>query len=196
MKKPVKQASTKAIEIRDESDKDGIRVVIELKKHENPEVALNILYKHTQLQDVFNINMVALDNGQPKTLNLKQVLNAFVLHRKEVVTRRSEFELKKSKERCHLLEGLGISLNNIDEVIAIIRGSKNADEARERIEKEYPKMEFDWICTMHSMGTQQLKIDTSTQLLQGKNWNPFKNKYGHNDMHFETIQKENGYNEY
>jgi len=120
-------------EIRDESDKDGIRVVIELKKNENPEIALNILYKHTQLQDTFSINMVALHDGQPKLLTLTEILNAFIQHRKVVVTRRTQFELKRAKEKCHILEGLGVSLNNIDKVIEIIKHSKTPSIAKQTL---------------------------------------------------------------
>ncbi len=125
---------TKKIEgitaLRDESDKDGMRVVIELRRGERSEVTLNNLYAQTQLQTVFGINMVALDNGQPKLLNLKQVLEAFIRHRKEVVTRRTLFELRKATDRGHILEGLGIALNNIDEVIALIKGSPNPAVAK------------------------------------------------------------------
>src|SRR5210317_1718746 len=104
--------------LRDESDKDGMRMVIELKRGEVAEVILNNLYQHTQMQNVFGINMVALVDGQPRLLNLKQVLEAFVRHRREVVTRRTIFELRKARSRAHILEGLAVALNNIDEVIA------------------------------------------------------------------------------
>ena len=98
--------------LRDESDKDGMRMVIELKRGEVAEVILNNLYQHTQLQSVFGINMVALVDGQPRLLNLKQVLEAFVRHRREVVTRRTVFELRKARERAHILEGLAVALAN------------------------------------------------------------------------------------
>lgn len=110
-------------EIRDESDKSGLRVVIELKRGEMPEVILNNLYKQTQMQETFGINMVALLNGQPRLLNLKQLLEAFLRHRREVVTRRTKFELKKARERGHVLEGLAVALANADEIIALIKAS-------------------------------------------------------------------------
>uniref|UniRef100_UPI00374D4101 DNA gyrase C-terminal beta-propeller domain-containing protein n=1 Tax=Undibacterium sp. TaxID=1914977 RepID=UPI00374D4101 len=110
-------------DIRDESDKSGMRVVIELKRGEVPEVVLNNLYKQTQLQDTFGMNMVALVNGQPKLLNLKQMLECFLSHRREVVTRRTVFELRKARERGHVLEGLAVALANIDDFIAIIKAA-------------------------------------------------------------------------
>ncbi len=117
-------------ELRDESDKDGMRMVIELKRGEMGEVVLNNLFKHTQMQTVFGINMVALDNGQPRLLNLKQILEAFLSHRREVVTRRTIFELRKARERAHVLEGLAVALANIDEVIALIKASASPAEAK------------------------------------------------------------------
>ncbi len=117
-------------ELRDESDKDGMRMVIELKRGEVPEVILNNLYKHTQMQAVFGINMVALIDGQPRLLNLKQLLECFIRHRREVVTRRTLFELRKARERAHILEGLAIALANIDPVIALIKGSGSPAEAK------------------------------------------------------------------
>ncbi|MGB7758105.1 MAG: DNA gyrase subunit A [Salinisphaera sp.] len=118
-------------ELRDESDKDGMRMVIELRRGETPEVVLNNLYRHSQMQTVFGINMVALDDGQPRTLNLKQMLEAFIRHRREVVTRRTQYELAKARARAHVLEGLTVALANIDEVIALIRASSGPAEARE-----------------------------------------------------------------
>ena len=117
--------------IDDYSDKKGISIVIEVKRDAVAEVVLNHLYSLTQMQVTFGINMVALDNGQPKVLNLKQIIEAFVKHRREVVTRRTIFELRKARERAHILEGLAIALANIDPVIELIRASKTADEARE-----------------------------------------------------------------
>ena len=117
-------------ELRDESDKDGMRMVIELRRGENAEVVVNNLYTQTQLQSVFGINVVALDNGQPRIFNLKQLLVAFIAHRSEVVTRRTLFELAKAKQRAHILEGLGIALVNIDPVIALIKSSKSSSEAK------------------------------------------------------------------
>ncbi len=119
--------------LRDESDKDGMRVVVELKRGEVAEVMLNNLYAHTQMQNVFGINMVALVDGQPRTLNLKQILEYFIKHRREVVTRRSMFELKKARNRAHLLEGLGIALANIDEMIAMIKQSSTPQDAKDSL---------------------------------------------------------------
>ncbi len=116
--------------LRDESDKDGMRIVIELKRGEVGEVVLNHLYANTQMQVVFGINMVALDKGQPRLFNLRDMLHCFILHRREVVTRRSVFELRKARERAHILEGLAIALANIDEVIEMIRRSQTAAEAK------------------------------------------------------------------
>ncbi|MAW23995.1 MAG: DNA gyrase subunit A [Cellvibrionales bacterium TMED47] len=120
-------------ELRDESDKDGLRVVIELKRGEMGEVVLNNLYAQTQLQSVFGINMVALVDGQPKILNLKDMLEAFVRHRREVVTRRTIYLLKKARERAHTLEGFAIALANIDEIIALIKKSPTPADAREAL---------------------------------------------------------------
>ena len=120
-------------ELRDESDKDGMRVVIELRRGEVPEVVLNNLYKHTAMQSVFGINMVALVHGQPRLLNLKEVLEAFVGHRREVVTRRTLFELRKARERAHVLEGLTVALANLDEVIELIKASPTPADARDRL---------------------------------------------------------------
>ena len=120
-------------ELRDESDKDGMRVVIELRRGELGEVVLNNLYAQTQLESVFGINVVALVDGQPKILNLKQLLEAFVKHRREVVTRRTVYLLRKAREKGHLLEGLAVALVNIDPVIALIKSSQNTAEARTRL---------------------------------------------------------------
>jgi DNA gyrase subunit A len=117
-------------EIRDESDKDGMRVVIELRRGENANVILNNLFKLTTLQDTFGINMVALVNGQPKLLNLKEIIAEFIYHRRAVVTRRTVFELNKARDRGHHLEGLAIALANVDEMIAIIKASATPNEAR------------------------------------------------------------------
>jgi DNA gyrase subunit A len=119
--------------LRDESDKDGMRIVIELKKDCYPEVLLNNLFQHTQMQSVFGINMVALVDGQPRTLNLKQMLEYFLRHRRDVVTRRTLFELRKARERAHVLEGYAIALANLDAVIELIRASASPAEAREAL---------------------------------------------------------------
>jgi len=116
--------------LRDESDKDGMRMVIELRRGEVPEVMLNNLYKLTEMQTVFGINMVAIDGGMPKLMNLKSILSAFIAHRREVVTRRSIYELNKAKDRAHLLEGLSVALHNIDEIIELIKAAPNPADAR------------------------------------------------------------------
>jgi DNA gyrase subunit A len=120
-------------ELRDESDKDGMRVVIELKRGESSDVVLNNLYKQTPMQTVFGINMVALHNGRPQLMNLKQVLEAFLAHRREVVTRRTIFDLRKARDRAHVLEGQTVALANIDEVIELIKASPSPAEARESL---------------------------------------------------------------
>ncbi|TAL79848.1 MAG: DNA gyrase subunit A [Burkholderiaceae bacterium] len=120
-------------DIRDESDKDGMRLVIELKRGEVPEVVLNNLYKNTQLQDTFGMNLVALVDGQPRLLNLKQMVEYFLRHRREVVTRRTVFQLRKARERGHVLEGLAVALANIDEFIAIIKAAPTPPVARQDI---------------------------------------------------------------
>ncbi|MGL6041181.1 MAG: DNA gyrase subunit A, partial [Deefgea sp.] len=117
-------------DLRDESDKSGMRVAIELKRGEMADVVLNNLYKHTQLQDSFGINMVALVDGQPRLLNLKQVLECFLKHRREVVTRRTVFELRKARDRGHVLEGLAVALSNVDEIIAMIKAAPTPAEAK------------------------------------------------------------------
>ncbi len=117
-------------EIRDESDKSGMRLVVELKRGEMPEVVLNKLFKHTQLQDSFGMNMVALVDGKPRLLNLKQMLECFLAHRREVVTRRTLFELKKARDRGHILEGLAVALSNVDEIIALIKAAPTPADAR------------------------------------------------------------------
>ena len=120
-------------ELRDESDKDGMRMVIELKRGENAEVILNNLYKQTQMQNSFGMNMVALMDGQPKLFNLKEILEAFIRHRREVVTRRTIYLLRKARARAHILEGLAVALGSIDEIIETIKSSANPAEARERL---------------------------------------------------------------
>ena len=119
--------------LRDESDKDGMRMVVDLKRGEVAEVVLNNLYQHTQLQNVFGINMVALVDGRPQLLNLKQCLQAFVRHRRDVVTRRTVFDLRKARQRAHILEGLSVALSNIDEVIRLIKSSPNRAVAKQAL---------------------------------------------------------------
>ena len=120
-------------ELRDESDRQGMRICIELRRDVNPNVILNLLYKHTQMQDTFGVIMLALVNNQPKVMNLCEVLNNYLEHQKDVVTRRTKYDLNKAEERAHILQGLLIALDNIDEVISIIRSSKNTPEAKERL---------------------------------------------------------------
>ncbi len=120
-------------ELRDESDKDGMRIYMEVKRGDSADVVLNNLYQQTQMESVFGINMVALVDGRPQTLNLKQMLEAFIRHRREVVTRRTIFELRKARNRAHILEGLTVALANIDEMIELIKTSANPAEARERM---------------------------------------------------------------
>ncbi|ORU90234.1 MAG: DNA gyrase subunit A [Cycloclasticus sp. symbiont of Poecilosclerida sp. M] len=130
----VKDAKLEGISgLRDESDKDGMRMVIELKRGEVPEVIINNLYQHTQLQNVFGINMVALIDGRPKCLNLKQILDAFIDHRREVVTRRTLFNLRKARDRAHILEGLAVALSNIDEMIVMIKAARSPADAKEAL---------------------------------------------------------------
>ena len=118
-------------DLRDESNRNGMRIVIELKRDANANIVLNKLYKHSQMEDTFSIIMLALVNGEPKVLNLKQVLYHYVQHQKDVVTRRTKFDLNKAEARAHILEGLRIALDNLDEVIKLIRGSKTTQEAKE-----------------------------------------------------------------
>ena len=124
-------------ELRDESSREGMRIAIELKRDTNANVILNQLYKHTQLQDSFGVILLALVNGEPKVLNLLEMLEHYLDHQKDVITRRTKFELNKAEERAHILEGLLIALDNIDRVIEIIRGSKNVAEAKENLIKEF-----------------------------------------------------------
>lgn len=122
--------------LRDESDKSGMRMVIEIKRGEVADVIINNLYKHTAMQNVFGINMVALDRGQPRLFNLKQILEAFLRHRREVITRRTIYDLRKSRERAHLLEGLAVALENIDRIIALIKAAKDPATAKIGLKKE------------------------------------------------------------
>ncbi len=129
-------------DIKDESDRKGMRIVYYLKRDAIPNVVLNKLFKYTALQSSFNVNNIALVNGRPQTLNLKDLIREFVNHRHEVVTRRTQYELRKAEERAHILEGLIIASDNIDEVIAIIRGSKNPEEAREKLKERFDLSEL------------------------------------------------------
>jgi DNA gyrase subunit A len=120
-------------DLRDESDRNGMRIVIELKRDANANIILNQLYKHTQMQDTFSIIMLALVDGQPKVLNLKSIITHYIEHQKDVVTKRTQYDLRKAEARAHILEGLRIALDNIDEIINILRSSKNVAEAKERM---------------------------------------------------------------
>lgn len=124
-------------DLRDESDREGMRVVIELRRDVNPNVVLNLLYKHTQLQDTFGVINLALVNGEPKILNLYELLNYYLIHQKEVITRRTRYDLNKAEERAHILQGLIIALDNIDEVISIIRSSHTTAEAKTRLMERF-----------------------------------------------------------
>lgn len=124
-------------DLRDESDRHGIRVVIELKKEAEPQIVINQLYKHTQLETTFGVIMLAILDGQPKIFNLKELLNIFLNHRKDVVIRRTKFDLEKARARAHILEGLIIALDHLDEVISIIRQSENAEKAKEKLMIRY-----------------------------------------------------------
>ena len=124
-------------DLRDESDRDGMRIVIELKRDANPNIVLNLLYKHTKLQDTFGVIMLALVNNEPKVLNLKQILENYIEFQKEVITRRTIFDLNKAEARAHILEGLKIALDNIDEVISIIRNSKTGEIAKNTLMERF-----------------------------------------------------------
>ncbi len=142
-------------DLRDESDKSGMRMVIELKRGEIPDVVLNNLYKMTQLQDSFHMNMVALVDGQPRLLNLKDLIEAFISHRREVVTRRTVFDLRKARERGHVLEGLAVALSNVDEVIQLIKQAPNAAEAKRGLmERAWPS---DLVSKMVGAGAAQYR---------------------------------------
>lgn len=124
-------------DLRDESDRNGMRIVIELRRDANPNIVLNNLYKHTAMQTNFGINMLALVNGEPKVLNIKDVLYHYIQHQIVVITRRTEYDLRRAEARAHLLEGLRIALDHLDEVISIIRGSRTTDEAKERLQERF-----------------------------------------------------------
>jgi DNA gyrase subunit A len=152
-------------DLRDESDKAGMRVVIELKKGEIPEVILNNLYKQTQLQDNFGMNMVALIDGQPRLLNLREILDAFLKHRREVITRRTVYELKKARERGHILEGLAVALANVDEMIKIIKSAPTPPDAKKEL------MERSWasdvVSSMLKKSSQDLSKPDGLSVLYG-----------------------------
>ena len=128
---------TSISDIRDESDKDGIRLVIELKRDENADVALNQLFKHTQMQISYGMNMLALVDNRPQTLNIKSMLQLYIKHRKDIITRRILFELNKAEKRAHILEGLRIAIDHIDAIIKLIRQSKSSAEAKVQLMEQY-----------------------------------------------------------
>ncbi len=149
-------------DIRDESDREGVRVVIELKRNEIPLVVLNNLYKHSQLQTTFGVNMLALANNRPEVLNLKRILEAFVEHRREVVVRRTAYDLRKAEERAHILEGLKIALDNLDAVIALIRRSQSPDVARTGLMQQFRLSEI------QANAILEMRLQRLTQLERDK----------------------------
>ena len=155
-------------DLRDESDRDGLRVVIELKKQENPTVILNQLYKHTNMQTTFGVIMLALVGNRPDVLNLKQILEAFIEHRKEVVVRRTAFDLRKAEERAHILEGLKIALESLDAVIALIRGASAPDTARQGLMTQFSLSE------LQANAILDMRLQRLTQLEQDKLANEYR----------------------
>ena len=149
-------------DIRDESDREGVRVVFELKRNEIPLVVLNNLYKHSQLQTTFGVNMLALVNNRPEVLNLKRILEAFVEHRREVVVRRTAYDLRKAEERAHILEGLKIALDNLDAVIALIRRSQSPDVARAGLMQQFQLSEI------QANAILEMRLQRLTQLERDK----------------------------
>lgn len=154
-------------DLRDESNREGIRLVIELKKDANSGIILNKLYKHSQLQTTFSIIMIAVVNGEPKTLNLKEILSHYIIHQKDVLTRRTQFDLNKAEARAHILEGLRIALDNIDEIVALIKKSANADEARNQLSDRFALSEIQ----------SQAILDMRLQKLTGLEREKIENEY-------------------
>jgi len=150
------------VDLRDESDREGIRVVIELKSGANPEVVLNQLYKHTNMQTTFGIIMLGLVDNQPKVLNLKQIIKYFIEHRQTVVKRRTSFDLEKAEEKSHILEGIIIALNNVDDVVALIKGSKSVEEAKSGLMSNYK------LSDKQAMAILEMKLQRLTSLEQQK----------------------------
>lgn len=155
-------------EIRDESDRDGIRIVLELKRGERAEVILNNLYKHTQMESTFGVIMLALVGGQPHILNLKRLLSHFLQHRRDVVIRRTRFELRKAEERAHILEGLKIALDHLDEIISLIRSSKSPEEAKAELMTRFPLTE------VQSQAILDMKLQRLTGLEREKIINDYR----------------------
>ena len=168
-------------EIRDESDKDGMRVVIELKRAEIPEIVLNNLYKQTQLQDTFGMNVVALVDGKPRILNLKQMLECFLSHRREVITRRTVFELKKARDRGHILEGLAVALSNVDEIIKIIKAAPTPGEAKREI------MSRVWRSQLVEDMLARASAEEFRPLWLGKDFGPGETGYRLSDVQAQRI---------
>ncbi|MCT4662551.1 MAG: DNA gyrase subunit A [Tissierellales bacterium] len=154
-------------DLRDESDRTGMRIVIELRRDVNSNVVLNTLYKHTQLQDSYSIIMLALVNGEPKVLNLKEVLEHYLVHQKDIVTRRTQYDLRKAQDRAHILEGLRIALDHIDEIIKLIRGSKTGAEAKVALIESYKLSEKQ----------AQAILDMRLQRLTGLERDKIENEY-------------------
>ncbi|MBD3426947.1 MAG: DNA gyrase subunit A [Candidatus Omnitrophica bacterium] len=153
-------------DIRDESDRDGMRIVIDLRRGQNSEVVMNQLYKHTQMRDTFGVIMLAIVDGQPQILNLKQMLEEFVKHRREVIIKRTKFDLAKAEERAHILEGLKIAINNLDEVIKLIKKSKNPETAKTGLMKKFKLSERQALAIL-AMRLQQL-TNLETEKLQNE----------------------------
>lgn len=149
-------------DLRDESDRKGIRIVVEVKRDVNPEIVLNHLYKHSQLEDTYSIIMIALVDGQPKVLNLKQILSHYINHQKDVITRRTRYELKKAQEKAHILEGQRIALDNIDEIIELIRSSESGNIAKEKLGELYSLSE------LQSQAILDMRLQKLTGLERGK----------------------------
>jgi len=181
-------------DLRDESDRNGMRIVIEIKRDANPNVVLNNLYKHTQLQDSFGIIMLALVNGEPKVLSLKQVIKHYLDHQKDVIVRRTKYELNKAEERAHILEGLKIALDNIDAVIKLIRSSKTTSEAKEGLMTRFSLSEkqAQAILDMRLQkltGLEREKIDEEYEGLI-KQINKFKEILGNERLIYQIIKDE------
>ena len=143
------------VDVRDESDRDGMRISVDIRRGQNTEVVMNQLYKHTQMRDSFGIIMLAIVNGQPRVLNLKQILEEFIKHRKEVIIKRTKFDLAKAEERAHILEGLKIAINNLDEVVKLIKKSKDPEEAKLGLMKKFALSERQALAIL-AMRLQQL----------------------------------------
>jgi len=149
-------------DLRDESDREGMRIVIEIKRDANANIILNQLYKHTQLQSSFSIIMLALHQGQPKIMNLKEMLKHYIDHQKEIIVRRTKYDLNKAEERAHILEGLRIALDHIDEIISILRGSKTVNEAKEKMMKRFG------LTDVQATAIAEMRLKTLTGLERSK----------------------------